>query len=111
MEQRNTKRKLDEVIEYIITWLCYGDSEAAARVAYTADEKALEDNLYVLLKIDGFKFVKPVIPGDQLVITVNKTKGGGVLVGFDAVVKVGDAVFAKGSLTFTTIPKTAVEER
>ncbi|MBR4464594.1 MAG: hypothetical protein IKS40_08260, partial [Treponema sp.] len=75
------------------------------------DEKALEDNLYVLLKIDGFKFVKPVIPGDQLVITVNKTKGGGVLVGFDAVVKVGDAVFAKGSLTFTTIPKTAVEER
>lgn len=75
------------------------------------DEKALEDNLYVLLKIDGFKFVKPVIPGDQLVITVNKTKGGGVLVGFDAVVKVGDTVFAKGSLTFTTIPKTAVEER
>ena len=38
----NTKRKLDEVIEYIITWLCYGDSEAAKRVAYSADEKELE---------------------------------------------------------------------
>ena len=75
------------------------------------DEKALEENLYVLLKIDGFKFVKPVIPGDQLVITVNKTKGGGVLVGFDAVVKVGDEIFAKGSLTFTTIPKSSVEQR
>ncbi len=75
------------------------------------DEKALEENLYVLLKIDGFKFVKPVIPGDQLVITVNKTRGGGVLVGFDAVVKVNDQVFAKGSLTFTTIPKSSLGDR
>lgn len=75
------------------------------------DEKALEENLYVLLKIDGFKFVKPVIPGDQLVITVNKTRGGGVLVGFDAVVKVNDQIFAKGSLTFTTIPKSSLGDR
>ena len=79
--------------------------------ALTGYEKALEENHNVLLKIDGFKFVKPVIPGDQLVITVNKTKGGGVLVGFDAVVKVGDEIFAKGSLTFTTIPKSSVEQR
>lgn len=33
---------MKEVIDYIITWLCYGDEEAAKRVAYTADEKALE---------------------------------------------------------------------
>ena len=33
---------MKEIIDYIITWLCYGDEEAAARVAYTADEKALE---------------------------------------------------------------------
>lgn len=75
------------------------------------DEKTLDENLYVLLKIDGFKFVKPVIPGDQLVISVNKTRGGGVIVGFDAVVKVDDAIFAKGSLTFTAIPKASVEQR
>lgn len=75
------------------------------------DEKTLDENLYVLLKIDGFKFVKPVIPGDQLVISVSKTRGGGVIVGFDAVVKVDDAVFAKGSLTFTAIPKASVEQR
>ena len=75
------------------------------------DEKTLNENLYVLLKIDGFKFVKPVIPGDQLVISVNKTRGGGVIVGFDAVVKVDDAIFAKGSLTFTAIPKASVEQR
>lgn len=75
------------------------------------DEKTLDENLYVLLKIDGFKFVKPVIPGDQLVISVNKTRGGGVIVGFDAVVKVDDAIFAKGSLTFTAIPRASIEQR
>lgn len=75
------------------------------------DEKTLDENLYVLLKIDGFKFVKPVIPGDQLVISVSKTRGGGVIVGFDAVVKVDDAIFAKGSLTFTAIPRASVEQR
>lgn len=72
------------------------------------EEGALDDTLYVLLKIDGFKFVKPVIPGDQLVISVNKTRQGGALVVFDCVVKVDDKVYAKGSLTFTTIPKEAL---
>lgn len=33
---------MNEIIDYIITWLCYGDAEAAKRVAYTADETALE---------------------------------------------------------------------
>lgn len=35
---------MKEIIDYIITWLCYGDEEAAKRVAYTADERALEDH-------------------------------------------------------------------
>lgn len=35
---------MKEIINYIITWLCYGDEEAAKRVAYTADERALEDH-------------------------------------------------------------------
>ena len=82
--------------------------EACAQLCSLVIEKPagdLEKNLYVLLKIDGFKFVKPVIPGDQLEITVNKTKGGGVIVGFDCVVKVNGNIHAKGSLTFTSIPK------
>ena len=32
----------DQIVNYIITWLCYGDEEAAQRVAYTADESALD---------------------------------------------------------------------
>ena len=82
--------------------------ESCAQLCSLVIEKPAEDlekNLYVLLKIDGFKFVKPVIPGDQLEISVNKTKKGGVLVGFDCVVKVNGGVHAKGSLTFTSIPK------
>ena len=33
---------MKDIVDYIITWLCYGDEEAARRVAYTADEKELE---------------------------------------------------------------------
>ena len=82
--------------------------ESCAQLCSLVIEKKpadLEKNLYVLLKIDGFKFIKPVIPGDQLEMTVTKTKGGGVLVGFNCVVKVNGVVHAKGDLTFTTVPK------
>ncbi|MEE3340068.1 MAG: 3-hydroxyacyl-ACP dehydratase FabZ [Hallerella sp.] len=85
--------------------------ESCAQLCSLVIEKKpedLEDKLYVLLKIDGFKFVKPVIPGDQLEMTVTKTKGGGVLVGFNCVVKVNGVVHAKGGLTFTTIPKDSI---
>ena len=85
--------------------------ESCAQLCSLVIDKSAEDlesKLYVLLKIDGFKFVKPVIPGDRLEITVTKTKGGGVLVGFDCAVSVDGTVCAKGALTFTTIPKKAV---
>ncbi len=40
---------MKEIIDYIIKWLCYGDAEAAKRVAYTADEKALEDHDVIII--------------------------------------------------------------
>ena len=64
-----------------------------------------EGRLYVLLKVDGFKFVKPVIPGDTLDITVTATRINKVLASFDAVVKVDGNVYAKGSMTFTTVDR------
>ena len=64
-----------------------------------------EGRLYVLLKVDGFKFVKPVIPGDTLDITVTATRINKVLAAFDAVVKVDGNVYAKGSMTFTTVDR------
>jgi 3-hydroxyacyl-[acyl-carrier-protein] dehydratase len=66
------------------------------------------DIIYVLLKVDNFKFVKPVIPGDQLVITVTKTKLMGPLAVFDAVVKVNDEIRSKGTMTFTKVEKSKI---
>ncbi len=40
---------MKEIVDYILTWLCYGDEEAAKRVAYTADEKALEDHDVIII--------------------------------------------------------------
>lgn len=71
----------------------------------------VKDKLYVLLKVDNFKFIKPVIPGDTLEITVTKTRAGGPLISFDAVVKVGENIHAKGSVTFTSIDKESVYNR
>ena len=64
-----------------------------------------EGQVYVLLKVDSFKFIKPVIPGDTLVITVKKSKVLGPLTLFDAIVKVDDVIYAKGSMTFTSVSK------
>lgn len=41
--------RMKEIIDYIITWLCYGDEEAAQRVAYTDDEKALETHDVIIV--------------------------------------------------------------
>lgn len=40
---------MKDIIDYIITWLCYGDEEAAQRVAYTADEKELETHDMIIV--------------------------------------------------------------
>lgn len=70
-----------------------------------------EDMIYVLLKVDNFKFIKPVVPGDVLDIVVNKTKVMGPLTTFDAQVFVDNNVFAKGTLTFTKVPKETIYNR
>lgn len=72
------------------------------------DDGVNENLIYVLLKVDNFKFLKPVIPGDVLDITVTKTKDGGTLTYFDAVVKVDGQVRAKGAMVFTAIPKETI---
>jgi 3-hydroxyacyl-[acyl-carrier-protein] dehydratase len=73
-----------------------------------ATEGPKEDEIMVLLKVDNFKFVKPVIPGDTLIITVTKSKVMGPLTTFDAIVKVDDVVYSKGSMTFTAVKKETI---
>ena len=72
------------------------------------EEKTEEDSIYVLLKVDNFKFIKPVIPGDTLDITVTKTKVIGPLTSFQAIVRVRDTIYAKGEMTFTPVAKESI---
>lgn len=69
-----------------------------------------DDRLYVLLKVDGFKFVKPVLPGDVMTVSVNKKSGGGPLIVFDATVTVDGQLRSKGTLAFTAMDKNLLEE-
>jgi 3-hydroxyacyl-[acyl-carrier-protein] dehydratase len=64
-----------------------------------------EEKLYVIVKVDNFKFAKPVIPGDRLDIYVDLEKTVGPLAVFNAKVMVDGVVHAKGTMTFTSVDK------
>ena len=70
-----------------------------------------KDNIYVLLKVDGFKFIKAVIPGDVLNIEVAKTKILGPITTFDCKVLVDGNIYSKGTLSFTKVPKDTIYQR
>jgi 3-hydroxyacyl-[acyl-carrier-protein] dehydratase len=67
-----------------------------------------EEKLYVIVKVDNFKFAKPVIPGDVLDITVTLSKTMGPLAVFDAKVMVDNELRAKGTMTFTSADKSKI---
>ena len=77
--------------------------EACAQLcSITMESQGTEDDkIYVLLKCEEFKFLRPVIPGDCLEIEVRKESGGAGLVKFNAKVTVDGKVKAKGILAFT----------
>lgn len=81
--------------------------EACAQLcSITMESQGTEDDkIYVLLKCEEFKFLRPVIPGDCLEIEVHKESGGAGLVKFNAKVMVDGKVKAKGILAFTSMNK------
>ena len=81
--------------------------EACAQLcSITMESQGTEyDKIYVLLKCEEFKFLRPVIPGDCLEIEVRKESGGAGLVKFNAKVTVDGKVKAKGILAFTSMNK------
>lgn len=72
------------------------------------DDAAADEKLYVLLKVKDFKFLKPVIPGDTLTISVECTMSSSAAYEFSAVISADGKVKAKGSMLFTSIDKSAV---
>lgn len=81
--------------------------EACAQLcSITMESQGTEDDkIYVLLKCEEFKFLRPVIPGDCVEIEVRKESGGAGLVKFNAKVTVDGKVKAKGILAFTSMNK------
>lgn len=75
------------------------------------DDAAGDDKLYVFLKVKDFKFVRPVIPGDRLEITVEVVRATAAAYEFNAVVRVDGSVKAKGGLLFTAMDKSKVYEQ
>lgn len=69
-----------------------------------------ESTIYVLLKVKDFKFVKPVIPGDTMILDCKKTMGSSGLYTFAVTISVNDKVRAKGELMFTAVDKKAIYE-
>lgn len=65
---------MKEIIDYIITWLCYGDEEAAQRVAYTADENALETHDVIIVP-NGLLGKEIVIPELKKPVVESPVKG------------------------------------
>ena len=73
-----SKRKLNEIVDYILTWLCYGDRDAAARVVYSSDEKALEDH-DVLIIPNGHLCNDIVLPQMDKVVVEHPAKGKSII--------------------------------
>lgn len=65
---------MTEIIDYILTWLCYGDEEAAKRVAYTDDEKALEDHDVIIVP-NGLLGKELVVPELKRPVVEEPAKG------------------------------------
>ena len=54
--------------------------------------------VYYFVGIDGARFKRPVVPGDQLVIEVDAGRSSRSIAKFTAVAKVGDAIAAEAEL-------------
>ena len=67
-----------------------------------------ESTIYVLLKVKDFKFVKPIIPGDTMIINCKKTMGSAGLYSFAVTISVNDKVRAKGELMCTAVDKETI---
>ena len=66
--------KMETIIQYLIEWLCYGNTEAAARVAYTADESALQTHDLIIVP-NGHLGKDIVLPDLIKPVTENPAKG------------------------------------
>ena len=74
-------------------------AQAAALLSFaTLGETPDDKTVYYFVGIDGARFKKPVVPGDQLAITVEQGRVARGMAKFTAVAKVGEVVAAEAEL-------------
>jgi 3-hydroxyacyl-[acyl-carrier-protein] dehydratase len=80
-------------------------AQAAAILAFvSAGKKSDDKSIYYLVGIDGARFKRPVVPGDQLLLDVSADSIGRELLKFSAQARVGDALAAEATLLCTLRP-------
>ena len=80
-------------------------AQAAAVLAFvSAGKKSDDKSIYYLVGIDGARFKRPIVPGDQLLIEVTADRIGRELLKFSARARVGDALAAEATLLCTLRP-------
>jgi 3-hydroxyacyl-[acyl-carrier-protein] dehydratase len=80
-------------------------AQAAAILAFvSAGKKSDDKSIYYLVGIDGARFKRPVVPGDQLLLDVSADRIGRELLKFSAQARVGDALAAEATLLCTLRP-------
>ncbi len=76
-------------------------AQACGVVAITANLDLAENKLVYLAALDKFRFRRPVVPGDQVRITVTKTGEKRSIWMFDCTAEVEGKVVAEGSVMAT----------
>jgi 3-hydroxyacyl-[acyl-carrier-protein] dehydratase len=80
-------------------------AQAAAVLAFsTAAKKSDDKSIYYLVGVDGARFKRPVVPGDQLRLEVRMVRADPRLLKFAAEARVGDALAAEATLLCTLRP-------
>jgi 3-hydroxyacyl-[acyl-carrier-protein] dehydratase len=80
-------------------------AQAAAVLAFVTEGKKSDDkSIYYLVGIDGARFKRPVVPGDQLLLDVTADRVGRELMKFSARARVGETLAAEATLLCTLRP-------
>ena len=77
---------------------------SAILASRTVNTKSDDKSIYYLVGIDGARFKRPIVPGDQLLIEVTADRIGRELLKFSAQARVGDALAAEATLLCTLRP-------
>jgi 3-hydroxyacyl-[acyl-carrier-protein] dehydratase len=82
-------------------------AQAAALLSFTSNEKPSDDSVYYFVGIDGARFKRPVVPGDQLILKVSLLRSVRGLWKYAATAEVDGQIAAEAEIMCTVRAKEA----